>query len=288
MTAILRRHGPWLLAGAAILLLTGLVGWPTLCWMEERFTAPDSFYSHGWLVPLASVWLAWQRRDALSRTALTPSWRGLFLLVPSLLLHAAAVRWHIGFVAGFALIAAVWGLVWTWWGGDALRRLRFPLLFLLFMVPLPGVLLLATSFQMKLMAARMASALLTVMGIPAHQAGSTIQLPGLNVVVDDTCSGLRSLISLIALATLWVEFLPAETRRWQRAAVLASSFPIALTANMVRIVLLSLIALIYGPQAAEGFIHFGSGLVVFGVALLALTWVSRSIQQWPTSSTTPV
>lgn len=278
----------WLLSGSATLLLLGVIGWPTLRWMAERFDSPGSFYSHGWLVPLASGWLIWQRRDALRRTRRQASWWGLTLLLPSLLLHALADRWHIGFVAGFALLGIVWGLVWTWWGAAVVRQLRFPLLFLLFMVPLPNILLLATSFKMKLLAAQAAGLALTAVGIPAAQAGSTLHLPGLDIVVDDTCSGLRSLISLLALATFWLAFLPPQAARWQRLTVVASAVPIALLANVVRIVVLSLIALWYGPQAAQGFLHIGSGLVVFGVAWLALLGVSYGIQRWSPSSAAPV
>ena len=101
------------------------------------------------------------------------------------------------------MLGVIWGLVWTCWGWRMLWTLRFPMLFLLFMVPLPGVLLISISFKMKMMAATLATHALHLMQIPAEQAGSTINVPGVSVVVDDTCSGLRSLISLIALSP-WI------------------------------------------------------------------------------------
>lgn len=247
---------------------------PTFRWMAERFNAHDSFYSHGWLVPLASAWLIWRKRAQLVALPKKASVGGLVLLACLLFVHVIASWLHLGFVSGFAMMGSLWALVWTWWGGQLLRALRFPLLFLLFMVPLPGVLLIAISFRMKLFAASMATWLLRGLGFGAVQLGSTIQLPSVSVIVDDTCSGLRSLISLLALSILWTALMPPQASRPQKLAMVACAIPIALVANMVRIVILVMLAAIYGSPAAEGFLHYGSGLVVFGVSVMILSWLS--------------
>ena len=270
----LRHLLSWLPFAAAFTVLF----WPALAWMAERFDAPDSFYSHGWLIPPAAAWLAWERRDTLSRFTPRPSFWGLALLVPSAVIHILASWWQVHFISGFAMVVSLWGLVWTCWGCSAVVSLRFPLLFLLFMVPLPEVLLLSFSFRMKLLAATLATHVLHAMGVPALQAGSLIRLPGIAIMVDDTCSGLRSLMSLVALATLWTAFMPSAGR-WRKLAMVASAVPIALAANIVRIAFLSLIGLVFGLQAAEGFIHYGSGMVVFGVAFLMLTLLNRLLQR---------
>lgn len=259
--------------------------WPTLGWMAERFDAHDSFYSHGWLVPVAAAWLIWQRREELRRLPRQPSLAGLSLLAPSVLLHAGAARLQLHVISGFMALATVWGLVWTLAGGRFAWRLRFPLAFLLFMVPLPGVLLIAASFYLKLFAAHLATPVVNWLGVPAVQAGSTIHLAHTSVIIDDTCSGLRSLISLLALATLWTALLSSGAPRWKQLALVTASVPIAVLANMARIVLLVMIAAIYGPQAAQGFIHYGAGLVVFAVALLLLFALSHTLRAW--SATAP-
>lgn len=264
---------------AAFLAAFATLFWPTFAWMAERFDAPDSFYSHGWLIPLVGGWLIWQRRQALERCTIRPSLAGLALLVPAVLVHVAATRWQLHVMSGAAMLAAVWGLVWTVWGRDVVRILRVPLLFLAFMVPLPGVLLIAVSFQLKMAAASLATHLLMAVGLAAQQAGSTIHLPGVSIVVDETCSGLRSLISLLALATLWAALMPRPVARWQQAALIMASVPIALLANMVRILVLTLVALLHGAAAAKGFIHVGSGIVVFGVALVLLAWCDWLIRR---------
>lgn len=265
-----------LLASTCLAILAFIVlFWPTFGWMVQRFDAPDSYYSHGWLVPFASAWLIWKRRDELARLPLQSSYGGLLLLVPSVLLHIIASWSRLHVISGLMLVTSVWGLAWTVWGRQALWTLRFPLAFLLFMVPLPGVVLIGASFRLKLAAASLAAKLLNLAGIAAAQEGSMIRLPALTVIVDDTCSGLRSLISLVALATIWTTFLPARTPAWRKFVLAAASIPIALVANMVRILLLTVIALVWGVAASEGFVHYGSGMVIFGVALLVLGWLSR-------------
>ena len=267
--------------------LFALLFWPTFQWMAERFDAHDSFYSHGWLVPVASAWLIWQRRDSLAGIPRRASYWGLALLVPSVLVHVAMTWWRIGFLSGFAMLGTVCGLVWTAWGWPMLWALRVPMLFLVFMVPLPGVLLIATSFKMKLWAAASAVRVLDLIGLPAEQAGSMIHLRGISVIVDDTCSGLRSLISLIALAVLWTSLMGPSAKRWHKMVVIMASMPIAVLANMTRILVLVLLSAIYGPQVAESFIHYGSGIVVFGIAILTLAWFSRVVLQCSLPSLVP-
>ena len=254
--------------------------WPTFRWMAERFDAADSLYSHGWLIPFASAWLVWQRRELLQRLPKQPSYAGLALLIPSVLVHVAGAWLRIGFLSGFAMLGVLYGLVWSCAGWPALWALRFPLLFLMFMVPLPGVMLIAASFKMKMAAATLATWVIRVIGIPALQTGSTIHVPGISVVVDDVCSGLRSLLSLVALAILWTSLMGPNAKTWQKGVLWVMAVPIAILANMVRVVMLVLLSAIYGPQIADSFIHVGSGIVTFGVALAALAWLGQSVQRW--------
>ena len=263
-----------LFAAVAVVLF-----WPTFRWMAERFDAADSFYSHGWLIPFASGWLAWQRRETVQSMPRRGSYWGLLLLVPTLLLYVVSTWWQIGFLGGFTMILAIYGFVWTMWGWDVCWAMRFPLLFLLFMVPLPGIVLISISFKMKMMAASLAASVLNFCGMPTVQAGSRLTVPGVSVIVDDTCSGLRSLISLIALSTMWISMLPTGAPKWQKLLIVGASIPIALAANMVRILVLVLLSAIYGAQIAESFIHYGSGIVVFGIAIAVLAGLSRWLQK---------
>lgn len=262
---------------AAWLLVLAVLFWPTFLWMAERFDASDSFYSHGWLIPFASAWLIWKRKDKLPFASCKPSFWGFLVLIPALFVHVVASRWQIHVASGFAMLAVLGGLIWVLWGWRAVVALRFPLLFLIFMVPLPGVLLIAVSFKMKMAAAALATRILNAIHISAVQAGSTISVPGISVIVDDTCSGLRSLISLLALAIFWTALLPRAAKAWHKWVIVAAAVPIALVANMVRIIFLVIIAVVYGAPAAEGFLHFWSGMVVFAVALGLLAWLGKAL-----------
>lgn len=250
---------------------------PTFVWMQERFSAYDSFYQHGWVIPAACIWLIWSRRDRLQSLTPQADLRGLFLLVPALFLHFAALRLQIGFVSGFAFVLAIWGIAWTCLGWEYLSRQRFAALFLLFMVPVPAILLITASFHMKLLAATLASQVLNFIGMDAVRAGSTIHVPGISVVVDDTCSGLRSLITLITLAIFWLALLPRGTAAVKKWIIVAAAVPIALFANIVRILVLVILSAVYGPKVGDSFIHMGSGLVVFVIAFIALAVLSRAL-----------
>ncbi len=275
------RQSWWL--GIMCIVAFVLAFWPTFRWLAERFDASDSFYSHGWLVPFASAWLIWRQRALLESIPKQGSRAALLLLALSLLMHVGATWLHLGFVSGVSMLGTLYALVAVAWGWRVFWALRFPLLFLLFMIPLPGIVLITASFHMKLMAAGLATMCLRLLGLHAVQAGSMIRVPGVSVVVDDTCSGLRSLISLVALATIWTSIMPAHSTRWQKVAMVGASIPIALIANMVRILVLVLLAAVYGAQITETFIHYGSGLVVFGIALAALAWLSRVFERWQTA-----
>ncbi len=268
-----------------VLLLQGFLFvtlfWPTWGWMAERFDASDSFYGHGWLVPFVSGWLVWQRRETLKRCPCPSTWAAVAPLAVAVLVHMVAWRLRIGFVSGFAMIAVLALLIYANFGSQALRILRLPLVFLMFMVPVPGVLLIAVSFKMKLWAATLATHIIHWIGISAVQEGSTIQVPGVKIIVDDVCSGLRSLISLAAISFLWASQLPPATRMGSRLVLVVGSMPIALVTNMVRILLLIFIATVYGAQAAKGFIHFWSGIVVYGLAVLILAVLGRLVAPKP-------
>ena len=276
--AVLSRSG-WravgqLGMGVGVVALFLLLFWPTWVVMAEQFAAPNSLYSHGWLIPLASAWLVWQRRERLARCPIRPSYRGLALLLPALLLHLVAMWWRVQVVSSVAVLGVLAGVIWTFWGRQVLWAVRMPVVFLLFMIPLPSFFLAEISFKMKLLAAGLATHLVQGLGIAAQQAGSVIRVPGMSIIIDEMCSGLRSLISLLALAALWTSLMPSSSW-WKKLAVLMAAFPIAVVANMVRILLVVWMAIAWGAEAATGFLHHGSGLVVFGVALAALVWLHR-------------
>lgn len=229
----------------------------------------DPYYSHGFLIPPAALVLFYLERQKLAGRTLTPPsgppwWLGSGLIV--YLLGAWAdfrVLMYLSFPASVA------GMIHYLYGRDALRALAFPLGFLFFLVPLPYTIPLAIGFPLQLLSAKYASALVGLTGIPTWREGVNLFIPGFHFIVERGCSGLNSIVALLALAVLFTYFLPAAS--WpQRVFLWFSAFPIALAANVVRIFVVVLLGHSFGPAAAQGFYENFSGLVIFGLAFLML------------------
>jgi len=233
-----------------------------------RDWARDDNYSHGFLVPLVAAYFLWQRRERLRGLAARPAWSGLLPLLVGL---AGLVVGEIGaeqFTKRISFLVVLGGGIafvagWRW-----LRAVAFPYAYLLFMVPLPYILYDAVAFPLKLFAARFATTVVANMGIPIYAEGNVIYLESTTLQVADACSGIRSLMSLLALAAAFAYLTqPAGWRRW---CLFLSAVPIAVATNMARIVGTAALADRYGAKVAMGFFHEFAGLVVFGAALVLL------------------
>lgn len=260
-----------LLITIGVLLL--VVYWPTFLWMKARFLGGESYYSHGFLVPFVFLFLVWRQRDALKSTPIAPQKMGLVLLVLSLLVHLIALRWQIKFVSGFSLITAIAGLSLYLFGKGVTRKILFPLCFLVFMVPLPRVLIIHISFKMKIFAAQIATGVINLIGLQAARAGSIVNLPNTSVTVGNPCSGLRSLISLTALGAVYAYL--AKVPLSKKLTLFSASIPLALISNIIRIILVLLVAYVYGAEVATGKFHDFSGFLVFIIALAGLMLIGR-------------
>ncbi len=254
-------------------LLLVFAYFPTILWMVDRWTALDSYYGHGFLIPLISLALIWRKRKALALIQSSPSRLGLPLLIAGLLIHLVSAMIKVYFTSAFSIVLTVSGLVLYLWGRKMLRAVAFPVFFLLFMVPFPLVVIGTMTVRLKLFAALCATHILRTIGLPALQQGSTIYMAHATVMVDDPCSGLRSLLSLLTLGVLFAYLKQASFPK--RVVFFLSSIPIAMIANIIRIVLLAGIADIYGTEIALRFFHDFSGFVVFGLALAGLSAVGR-------------
>jgi exosortase len=143
-------------------------------------------------------------------------------------------------------------------------------------VPVDRLLIDAFSSPLQLTAAKMAATFGQVIGVPMSREGVNISVPEYSFEVAIACSGLKSLITMGALATLYAYLLQAAT--WQRLALVASSVPVALFANSVRVTLILLLARSMGERAAEGFFHSFSGAVVFMLGLGAIYGIGRLLR----------
>jgi len=249
---------------------------PTLKWFYDRWTYSESYYGHGFLIPLASLFIIWQRRRILRSIKLSSDLTGLALVAVCMAVHLASSALRIYFISGFSMVFAIYGLVIFSFGKKIAGNLIFPIFFLLAMVPLPLVLISNLTVKLKLFVATASTFVLNHVGFPSVRDGSTIIMPNSHIVVAAPCSGLRSLIALLTLGVLFSYAIKMSYPK--KIALFMSSIPIALTTNLIRITALAIVNDLYGEKVAMGFFHDFSGFAVFGLAFVMLYGVSRTFE----------
>ena len=256
-------------AVAASILATVLAAlyWPILAGLATQW-CDDANYTHGFLVPFFSGFLVWRERANLTAVVPRGSLAGLIVLIGGL---GTLILGSIGaenFLMRASLIVVLGGLVLFHLGIGVLRIVFFPLAFLFFMVPLPGVVFYAVTFPLQRLAAEQAAWALDLLGVPVLLDGNVIHLSQITLGVTEACSGIRSLISLLASAVAWAYLmLPLG---FVSAAFVLSAIPITIFANAARVVATGLIGQWLGVEYASGFFHEFAGLAVYLFAVLCL------------------
>lgn len=234
----------------------------------------DEDMGHGFFVPVIAAYVVWQKRNELLAIKPKPDWRGLVLVGYSALQMMLGVLGTDLFTARTALVLTLIGVVWTLCGPQLLRKMAFPLFLLFFMVPIPGVVYNQITFPLQILASRLATGALTVMGVPVFREGNILDLPNQRLSVVEACSGIRSLLSLTFLSLVYGYFF--EKRRWLRAVLFIATIPIAIVANGSRVTLTGLISQ-WKPELAEGFFHESTGWVIFMIALAILIFFHQVV-----------
>ncbi|MFA5156289.1 MAG: exosortase/archaeosortase family protein [Candidatus Omnitrophota bacterium] len=267
---------PDLIKLSVIAAIVGLSYIPAFKWMIGRWSVADTYYSHGFLVPFISIFLVWLKRDKLSKLKIHPAASGWIFFLGGMAVHLVSMLWQVNFTSGFSLLPVLIGLVLIFLGKDYLRQLIFPISFLAFMIPLPLVAIANMSFRLKIFAAQASTLIINKLGVPAILEGSLIKTAHSRLMVEDPCSGIRSLIALIALGALMAYF--SDLSKTKRTILFISSIPIAVATNIIRIVSLSLVSEIYGEKYAMGVFHDTMGLLVFVFAFLGLMLVGKLLE----------
>jgi exosortase B len=271
MSTVLGEHGlartgrpswrPWalVLAGLACLYVPTYLGLARGLWRDEA-------YAHGPIVLAVFAWLVWRRRDVLLGMPATPApVAGSFLLGSGLACYLLGrtqslplfeVASHIPVIAGAVLLLA---------GPRALKRLTFPLVFLLFIIPLPGFLLDTVTVPLKGFVSSAVEVLLRLMGYGIERSGVVLSMGDHDLLVADACSGLNSIFSLFALAALY-SYATRPRSLVRSGLLLLGIVPIALVANILRVAVLVLATYYGGSEAAQGMVHSAAGMLVFVAA----------------------
>jgi exosortase len=228
----------------------------------------DPEYSHGFLIPIISLYFIWQRRSEIKERLASPSTIGLPLIILGLTLLVFGNVASESFTVRISFLIVLIGISIFLLGWAHLKILLLPIGFLIFMIPIPSILMQQVTFPMQLFASRVAEASLRLMDLPVLREGNIIYLPHATLEVAEACSGIRSLMSLLALGVLFA-FLTKD-KFWQRVVLVFACFPIAIIVNSLRVSTTGILANYYGIATAEGFFHGFSGYVLFIVALAIL------------------
>ena len=264
----------------ASILIFGVVGalyWPVIVPMIKQWASDDN-YSHGFLVPIISLYLAYMRKNELQDAVIRPCNHGIFLIAFGLLMLI------LGWVATeyltmrSSLVVVIAGLVLSLLGWEICKILLAPLCYLFLMVPIPAVLYDAAAFPLKLFVTNVSVLSMKALGIVVWQEGNILMFPNITLEVADACSGLRSIMSLLALGAAYAFVLHTKTR--DRVILIVSTLPIAVLTNTLRVVATGVLAQFYGSAAAEGFFHEFAGLFVFAAAVVMFVALGSALKRW--------
>ncbi len=246
---------------------------PVLASMAQEWWSQKNS-SHGFLVPVIVAALVWQQRQVVR--SLSRIWApGLVFLGFGFILYPLGLISGVEFLPRVSFVVALGGLMLYLLGPQASRVLAFPYAFVWFMVPWPDTLVEFVSFPMQLFSAKFAGMLVGLVGVPVSRDGVYIHLPSYTFSVGVPCSGMRSLVALLALSALVAHVMVGpNSRRW---GLFVAGLPLAMLANVARISVILGIATIWGSKVAEGFFHGFSGVIVFLFATIGLLATGKAL-----------
>ena len=260
---------------AAYCVVIGLVYHEIIADMVSDWARDDN-YSHGFLVPLVSGYFLWSNRKSILETTVKPAGWGLVIVllgVVQLVVGSLATEY---FTMRTSMIVITGGTIIYLMGWEPYKRMQLPLLYLFLMVPIPVIIYDSMTMPLKLFVAKVSVKGLVFFGYPVLREGNIIMLPNITLEVADACSGLRSLMSLIALSVAFA-FL-TQRGIWKKWVLIVSALPVAVITNVLRVFVTGILAKHYGSVAAEGFFHEFAGFMVFFVAMVIMAvigWVLK-------------
>ncbi|HEX7751738.1 MAG TPA: exosortase V [Novosphingobium sp.] len=271
--ALLSRYWP-LLLGLAAMAIPSLVTLGRESWSQESG-------AHGPIVLATGLWLLWQVRGEIAASAGKPLGFGamLALLVPIVLAYAVARPLEVLFVEIATLYAVVLVVFARFVGLRGILRNAFPFIYLAFLIPLPGYVMDFFTVGLREGISAAATGTLSAFGYPIAREGVSITIAQYQLLVEDACSGINSIIGLTAISLFYIYILHRAS--WKHAGLLiALILPIAVFANFIRVIVLILLTYYFGDAVGQGFAHNLAGVVLFGFALALMAgadWLIRRV-----------
>jgi len=237
----------------------------------------DDNYSHGFLIIPVVIFLLWRKRKELIFPAKSSGW-GILLFgfgALGLILGIAAREF---FTTRMSLLIIISGISLYHLGNENFKKVWFAFAFLVFMVPLPAVIYYSATLPMQLFSSKVTDIALHLLGVPSIRQGNIIYLPQYTLEVVEACSGLRSLVSLLALSSLYGYL--TLSGKVRRAILFIAAIPIAIITNVARLILTAIVAYAVSTRFAESFLHDTAGIIVFALAFILII-ITGSILKWP-------
>lgn len=238
----------------------------------------DDNYSHGFLVPFIAGYLAFMRQDDLLTAEVRPANSGLGIVAFGLLMLFFGWLATEYFTMRSSMVVIIAGAVLFTMGWEVFKILSIPLVYLLFMVPIPYIIYDAAAFPLKLFVTKVSVLAMKTLGVVVLQEGNILMFPSITLEVADACSGLRSIMSLLALGAAYAFLFFPRTR--DRVVLIVATLPIAVFTNCLRVIATGILAQYFGSAAAEGFFHEFAGLFVFGGAVVMFVALGTLLKRW--------
>ncbi len=254
----------WIVVALAIAVYA-----PTVVWLWERWTLSVWHHAHGLLILPVIGYLVWRElRDLRNQRRDASAW-GFAILVIALVLQVLDAGMHTQLLSAVSLFLALPGLSLLFLGTERTKAILFPLVFLFFTLPIPLVLTEPLHMFLRQIATAASAFIVPKLGIPVYVDGTTLHIPNGALQVADACSGFSTLYASLAIACL-TAYMCRDWRR--RILVLLVAAPVAVAANIVRVVLLVLSVHWYGIDVLNTSWHTISGLLTFAIALPIIFW----------------
>lgn len=236
--------------------------------------------AHGPIILLLSLWLIYRKwpEMMIKSEGRSPSffWGWLiFLFAISIYIIGRSQQILIFEMGSF--IVSITGILLLKRGVSALKVMWFPIFFLLFMIPLPGTVVSLLTMPMKMAVSYVAENILFWADYPIARNGVILQIGQYQLLVADACAGLQTLLTLEALGLFYLN-LVQHTSFFRNVALAILIIPISFTANVIRVIVLTLITYHYGDAAGQGFLHGFAGMVLFISALILILGVDSLLQ----------
>ncbi|MBV1689587.1 exosortase V [Novosphingobium sp. G106] len=256
---------PWwpLLAGMLALTIPTIVSLGGQTWSTEAG-------AHGPIVIATGLWLLYHEGLTFARARDAMPWsRVLPLFIPALLIYIFGRAYDFISLEVFALYLVFIAMLLRLFGFDEIKKLVFPLLYLAFVIPVPGWVLDRVTAPLQLLVSYWAEHLTALLGYPVARQGVTLVVAQYELLVEDACAGMNSLIGLLAVSLFYIYMVRRASWAYT-LTLLALIVPFAILVNVLRVVALILITYHFGNEAAQGFLHGTTGMVLFGLALLLI------------------